>query len=236
MPKNNNFDIKRLNENPGAVLAVILFIIALLSIIYLIFKPKNPADAPIQEGQVMIQKGDDIIIVNKNGLVEYRNKDKVYYETWDESEVSSFFSMIEQKARESLNKPQSESCEYKVYLFLDGKLVSFCTDDEEIAEVVEEITDKYSGGELSDFFDEDGYSDDDGNGEFDGTIVFPTLTPTIGISSPTPTPTTSPGEGGQTNYPPVEAGCDTWSEDIVGGRAVITNTYCTTEPTSTPTL
>jgi hypothetical protein len=234
MAKKNDVDIRKILQSPMGILIAVASVVVLLFMLYLISRSGNTAEeAPIKEGQIMIQKGDEIITINESGLVEYKSKDKVYYETWDNNKVSSFFSMIQQKARESLDKPQPENCEYKIYLFLDGKLVSFCSDDEEIAEVVEELSDRYSGDDLGDFFDDDEEGGDEDE-EFDGTIVFPTLTPTISIASPTPTPTSSPSGGDQTNYPPVEAGCDTWSGDIVGGRAVITNTYCTVESTPTP--
>ena len=82
MPKASQSD--KFFENPtnkiGVVLLVVLFIIFGFFLMKDSFKKKVPP--PITEGQIKLQRGDDIIIVNKNGLVEYRSKDSVFYETF----------------------------------------------------------------------------------------------------------------------------------------------------------
>ncbi|HLE49341.1 MAG TPA: hypothetical protein VI819_04920 [Patescibacteria group bacterium] len=237
MKEEKEIDIRKLLSNPVYIVLIVIGLIIIIFVVYiLVGRNRSLNDAPIKEGQIMIQKGDEVITINSNGLVEYKSKDKVYYETWDTSRISSFFTLIENKARESLKNPDQKKCVYKIYLFLDGKLVNFCTDDEEIADTVEEISNKYSEEDLSGYFQDGEGSGGDGDEDFDGTIHFPTPTPTISLISPVPTPTSTQSSGGsQTNYPPVNAGCDTWSVSIVGGRAVISNTYCTTQPTATPT-
>ena len=217
-------------------LGVGLFIIAI--IIILVFRGKRNDQAQIKEGQIQIVKGDEVITINQNGLVEYRSKDRSYSETWDTSQINSFFSMMERKARDYLAKRVSGGdCAYKVFMFVDRKLVTICIDsgDKDIAETVEPIFIKYSDVDLSDFFGNDENGDGDRtDDEFSGTIDFPTPTPKFSYSTPTPTPYSI--YNGNTNYTPVNAGCENWSADIVRNRAIISNTYCTIILTPTPIL
>jgi hypothetical protein len=145
--------------------------------------------------------------------------------------------MMERKARDFLSKRVSGGdCKYKVFMFIDRKLVTICIDsgDKDIAETVEPIFIKYSDVNLSDYFGNDEDGDGDGSDdEFSGTIEFPTLTPGPSQSSPTPTPNAT--YNGNTNYSPVKAGCENWSASIVNNRAIISNTYCTVDSTPTPT-
>jgi len=228
--------IYKIISNPAFI---ILFIIGILLLSFLfsrIFKSKGGSGAQIKQGQIQIVKGDEVITINQNGLVEYKSKDRSYSETWDASQISSFFSMMERKARDYLSKRVSGGdCRYKVFMFLDRKLVTVCIDsgDKDIAESVEPIFIKYSDVNLSDYFgngeDGDGDSSDD---EFSGTIEFPTSTPGPSQSSPSPTPNAA--NNGNTNYAPVKAGCENWSASIVNNRAIISNTYCTVDSTPTP--
>src|SRR4030042_4574519 len=227
MPKASQSD--KFFENPtnkiGVVLLVVLFIIFGFFLMKDSFKKK--VTSPITEGQIKLQRGDDVIIVNKNGLVEYRSKNNVFYETWDSSRISSFFSIMEAKAKQK----KAGDCKYKATMYINHKLVEFCIDssDSDIEEVYDEYDQVVGDGSISEYFpvdDGDGFEDGDlGNIEY-----FPT--PTI---QPTVFPTPTPGAGGiQTNYPPVKADCDTWSSLIVRNRAIISNTYCTVQPTPTP--
>ena len=227
MPKASQSD--KFFENPtnkiGVVLLVVLFIIFGFFLMKDSFKKKVPP--PITEGQIKLQRGDDIIIVNKNGLVEYRSKDGVFYETWDSSRISSFFSVMETKAKQK----KVGDCKYKATMYIDYKLVEFCIDssDSDMQEVYDEYDQAVGDGSISDLFTDDD-QEEPGNEDLGNIEYFPT--PTIrSIVFPTPTP----GAGGnQTNYPPVKADCDTWSSLIVRNRAIISNTYCTVQPTPTP--
>lgn len=216
------------------LICLILFILALS---YLLNLSSRDSSAPIKEGQIQIVKGDEVITINENGLVEYRSKDRVYTETWDTAQISSFFSMMERKARDYLTKKVSGGdCGYKVLMFIDKKLVTVCIDssDDELTSAVEPIFIKYSDINLSEYFGDTGEDEDDGDGSFDGVIAFPTPTSAASQITPTPTPATN-NTNTNTNYEPVKVGCEAWSGDIVKDRAIISNTYCTTLPTAAPT-
>ncbi len=81
-------------------LLIIGLLIIGLVIILISRRGSNTKQTQIKEGQIQIVKGDEIITINQSGLVEYRSKDKTYYDTWDTSQISSFFSMMEKKARD----------------------------------------------------------------------------------------------------------------------------------------
>lgn len=214
------------------LICLILFILALSYFLNLGSRDKVSS---IKEGQIQIVKGDEVITINENGLVEYRSKDRVYTETWDTAQISSFFSMMERKARDFLTKKVSGGdCGYKVLMFIDKKLVMVCIDsgDSELTSTVEPIFIKYSDINLSEYFGDTGDDEDDGDGNFDGVIAFPTPTLSVTQITPTPMPGTTTTN---TNYEPVKVGCEAWSGDIVRDRAIISNTYCTILPTATPT-
>ena len=233
----NKKTIQEILNDPKKIAVLIAGFLLSIFLLSLFFRKEEGDKPQITKDQIQIVKGEEIITINQDGLVEYRSKDKVYYETWDTSQINSFFSIMEQKARDYPSKKVSGGdCGYKVFMFVDGKLVTVCmdSDDEEINEYIEPIFIKYSDISLSDYFNED---DDGGNEEddtFDGVIYFPTSTPGI-TRIPTPTPTTYSIYNINTNYAPVEADCETWSGDIVKNRAIISNTYCTVGATPTPT-
>jgi hypothetical protein len=209
----------------GVILLVVLVFILGFFLIKSTYTKKAPS--PITEDQIELQRGDDIVIVNKNGLVEYRSKDNVFYETWDSSRITSFFSVMEAKAKQK----QAGDCKYKATMYINHKLVEFCIDssDSDMKEVYNEYDQVIGNGSLGDFFPTV-TSTGPGDGDLGSIEYFPS--PTVMITAfPTPTPG---GGGNQTNYPPVNAGCDTWSSLIVKNRAIISNTYCTVQPTPTP--
>jgi len=215
---------------------VLIFLILLVGVVFFLFSNRKDGgqEGQIKEGQIQITKGDEVIIINHNGLVEYKSKDRQYSETWDASQISSFFSLMEEKARNYLAKRTSGGdCGYKVFMFLDKKLVMICLDsnDQDMTEIVEPIFIKYSDINLDDYFGNDDnpieYEE-----EFSGNINFPTPT-IITYLSPTPTPYMS--SGGNTNYAPIQADCESWSKDIVNNKAIISNTFCTVNSTPTPT-
>lgn len=226
--------IRKLLEKPFILITGVLLMI--LVIVWITGRGKNTDPAQIKEGQIQIVKGDEVVTINQNGLVEYRSKDKTYYETWDTSQINTFFSLMERKARDYLSKRSSGGdCGYKIFMFIDKKLVSICVDlsDEDMANTIELVLIKYSDISLTDYFGDD-ESPQDEDGEFDGIINFPTSTPSlIGV---TPTPTTFSIYNINTNYAPVKADCETWGGSIVGSRAIISNTFCTVDATPTPSL
>jgi hypothetical protein len=227
MPKSSQFNefFKNPTNRIGGALLVILFL--LLGFFLIRNASKKPQQAPISKDQIMLQRGEDVIIVNKNGLIEYRSKSGVFYETWDSSRISSFFSLMEAKAKEK----KRGDCKYKATMYIKGKLTEFCIDssDADMKETFAQYDDVVGGGSVSDFFPPgDGSEEEDG--ELGNIEYFPTNTPAPTLF-PTPTPG---GDGGQTNYPPVKAGCEIWSSMIVKNRAIISNTYCTVLPTPTP--
>jgi hypothetical protein len=227
MPKASQSDnfFKNSTNRIGVVLLVALVFILGFFLMKGAFTKKAPP--PITEGQIKLQRGDDIIIVNKNGLVEYRSKDNVFYETWDSSRISSFFSVMEAKAKQK----NTGDCKYKATMYINHKLVEFCIDssDSDMKEVYDEYDQVVGDGSISDYFPTDN-GEGPGDGDLGNIEYFPTPT-----TQPTVFPTPTPGAGGnQTNYPPVKADCDTWSSLIVRNRAIISNTYCTVQPTPTP--
>jgi len=205
----------------GIAASIILIIVVILVGKYLF---SNNLKAPINQDQIMIQKGGNTIIVNRNGLIEYRSGDEVFYKTWDSSKINYFFDRMEAKARDYLDEGLTEPCDgcYAVTLYVDGELVTvYIKEDEDLDSAFEEFEEDGSGNtDLSDYFDDDEDGDSQGNGN-----VTATPTPTGGGSDPTPTPEDQ-GSDPQTNYPPVETGCSAWSQDIVD-KAVISNTLCT---------
>ncbi len=180
--------------------------------------------AEITQDQIKIQKGDDIVIINRNGLVEYRSKDKVFYRTWDSAKIDLFFASMEEKARDYLadsSNVDAPGC-YLVTLWLDGELVTICITDDtgELEEIYEEFANEdgdEDDGSLDDYFDD----------ENDNWTGSETPTPTL-PAGVTPTPTPVSESSPEDNYPPIEADCVTWSQDIVG-KAIISNTLCTVE-------
>lgn len=221
-------------SNPLNLLFLFIAVALVVLTIIIIFNKKSKNDIPITEGQIQIVKANEIITINQNGLIEYRTKDRVYTETWDASQIESFFSMMKTKAQNYLsNKTSGGDCGYKVFMFLNGKFVTICIDsgDQDMSETIEPIIVKYSDVDISDYFD-DTSDDTEEDDEFDGVVNFPTSTPGITRTPPTPTPYTVYNI--DSSFAPVTADCDSWSADIVGSRAIISNTFCTVGSTPTP--
>ncbi|KKR11650.1 MAG: hypothetical protein UT39_C0004G0009 [Candidatus Woesebacteria bacterium GW2011_GWA1_39_21] len=223
-------------SNPTHIGLVLIGLLLSIVVVSLVFGRNKKSTTQISEDQIQIVKGEEIITINQNGLVEYRSKDKVYSEYWDASQINSFFSLMEQKARNYLtHKVSGGDCGYKVFMYLDGKSVTVCVDsnDGEVADIVEPILIKYSDINVSDLFGNGDDDEDGGDDEFSGVVDFPTSTPTV-ASIVTPTPTPYSVYNTNTNYAPVKADCDTWSSSIVKNRAIISNTFCTVNTTPTP--
>lgn len=208
--------------NIAIAFVVISVIVIFVVVIIENLSPKS--SGKITESQIMIQRGEKVVIVNESGLVEYRTKDGVFYETWDSLRIQSFFDNMRAKAREYLSNPIPELCDggYTVTLYLNGREVTICVagDDEDLNEIFEEFPDE-DDGSLDDIFD-DFFGDN--NGDSRGS---PTPTPTITLT-PTPTPTPTGGSGG---HEEVESGlfeCNLYEQQVTG-RTIISNTLCILE-------
>lgn len=211
------------------IFILLIVTIGIVSLLRAVFIKKSSLG--ITEEQIKVQRGDDILIVNSNGLVEYHYKDNVFYETWDSGKISSFFSSMEAKAKQyAKNK---SDCKYQVTMYINGRLTEFCigSGDKEMDSVFNDLDQSVTGGSISEFFDPDETEDESGNEDLSEINYFPTPS---SVPTVNPTPTTQPAAGGQTNYPPIKADCETWSSSIVRNRAIISNTYCTVLPTPTP--
>ncbi len=205
----------------------LLFIVLALTIIsgaFILQRASRRGKGSITENQIKIQKGEKIVIVDKNGLIEYRTPVGVFYETWDSAQIDSFFASMEAKARQYLDNPVPEGGSgYYVTIYIDGREVTvYIEDDEEL----EEVFDQFNGdenGSLGDLFN-DFFGDDDGDG--DGQDSQDGGTPTVTL---TPTPTTIAGNGGE--YSEFEMGlfdCTLYEQQVTG-RTIISNTLCVLE-------
>ena len=198
-------------------------LIVLVIIIVQSLSPKNAGT--ISENQIKIQKGEKIVIVDKNGLVEYRTGDKVFYQVWDTAKISDFFTQMENLARKYLESPNLDICSvgYTVTLYLDGDEVTVCLEEEEILdEIYQEFGEEDGGGEISELF-EDLFEDGQ------------TPSPTSAIPTPVPTTLIVSGEeggssGGGGSQQVFE--CDLFGLQI-NSRTVISNTVCLLEPSPT---
>lgn len=232
-------DIKKLQkfvEKYKPILIVVCIILFILMVFGLYKILSSNSGAPnITKDQILIEKGGTTVTINKNGLIEYKSGSEVLYQNWDSDRVSSFFTDMESRARESLKNGKSSPCPncYKVTLYLDGQIVTFYVeeDDEIITDIVSSFTNSDTGGNISDYFNNGTDPDSNGNGSSNSNIT-PTGIPS-GVS-PTPPPIPTSIYNPQDNYPTLAAGCDAWSGQIVGGKAIISNTLCTYNPTPTP--
>ena len=224
-------EIRKAFKNPRNVIILGVILIALLFGILFMLGVFSPSAESIRKDQIQLKRGDKIVTVNENGLVEYRSDKGVFYETWDPNKTSAFFSSIRAQAREYLANPSKSKPPnaYEVTVWIDGELVTFYIDgdDEIITEVFDEFDDEGGGGgggDLSDYFDTD---------------LDPSVTPTSIVSltgSPTPTlapgvsatPTPIPGTGGQGGTGEQSAvDCDLYNTQVTK-RTVISNTICQT--------
>lgn len=213
---------------PQNILISIFGLISLIIVIVLLLRSSDLGKPPISEGQIRMEKNGEIITINENGLVEYRTEESVTYKIWDSGKVDKFFDAIRNKARDYLENPRDGTNCVWVSLYLDGELVTICfsEDDDVVQEAYEEFEEEGDTTNISYLFDdenEDGDVQDVGGDISDYFEITPT---------PTPIPTsTSGGSGdtGETQFPtpiPVKASCESWEEQIVGGRAIISNTLC----------
>lgn len=219
--------IKKYKNTIG--IAVVVFLLG-ISVFLVSRLFSNDSPSPITKDQIMIQKGGNTVIVNKDGLVEYRSGDEVFYENWDTDRVLSFFSNMEARARKYIQEGNTGPCDncYQVTLYLDGKLVTiYISEDEEFLDEVFEKFEEDNGndGIISTYFNTPTPQNVNGNGGPTPTVFVET-----GGGDPLPTSAYNP----QDNYPTVPAGCDAWGGQIAGGKAIISNTYCVVSQTPTP--
>jgi hypothetical protein len=162
-------------------------------------------------------------------LVEIKTDDGVTYQTLDSAKLSSLFGYIKKKAS-SANKLSADSPGniIAITIVIDGKeqTIYIDADDPEFQQIIEDILNDSSGGELiSDYFGEDDGQEEEGDETLDEGFFEST--------SPTPTPQTQPtptGTGVPNLYLPpgvTDPGgdCASWNEQVIG-KAVISNTVC----------
>lgn len=208
------------------VIALIVGTVALVGLIILVQRLVGPKTGTIRPDQIKIQKGEKIVIVNENGLIEYHSKSGVYYDTWDSFKVDDFFRSMREMARDYLADPSPATggdC-YYVTLYIDGEEVTFCVEDSELLdEIYEEFPENGDGlGDLLDDYFGDG--DGDGQGQDDSQDQDDQ-----GVA--TPTPTSTPDEGGDGIHDDFELGlfdCSLYEQQVTG-RTVISNTLCILE-------
>lgn len=195
----------------GAFVGVVVIVISVF-LYNFVFVQKKPK---ISEDQIMIEKGSQTVIVNANGLVEYRSEDGVYTEKWSAEKTNGFFASMRAKARLFLANPVKPSeGAYKVTLYIDGVIVEIYIDedDEELVEIFEEF--ENDGGDDGDYFE-------------DSTTPTPirtiTTAPILTVGPGTPTPTPVVTSGGVTQQ--ILPDCDLYGE-YVTGRTVISNSIC----------
>lgn len=199
-------------------LVALIFGLGILVILGVVFAQRigRRSQATIAPNQIKIQKGDKTVIIDENGLVEYRTSDGVFYEAWDSSRIQEFFASMREKARLALNNPPPEEGAqgYWVTIWIDGEEVTvFIEEDEELDEIFEEFDeDNGSLGEyFDDFFDDDNGDTQDGDEDITSTPI------------PTPTPT---GYVGQPSDEELGLFDCSLFEYQVTGRTVISNTLC----------
>ena len=213
-------------KNPhGVIFAGVVFVLIALVTFFVIRSITKP-EPTIRPDQIQVRRGDRVVTVNENGLVEYRSDEGVFYETWDPNRTSAFFTTIRAQAREYLANPPKEipPNAFEVMLWIDGELVTIYIegDDDLLEEVFEEFDESEGDGDLSDYFD----------------TLTPTLQPTLppgvtatptlppGVTAtPTPILGSGGGSGGGGQSP---ADCDLYNTQVTQ-RTVISNTICQTE-------
>jgi len=217
--------MKKLQKPQYAIFAFLALGLLIVLVIIIVQRLSPVKVGTISENQIKIQKGEKIVIVDKNGLVEYRTGDKVFYEVWEATKISDFFTQMEDLARKYLEAPNQDACNvgYTVTLYLDGDEITICLEEEEILdEIYQEFGEDEGGGEISELFEdllEDGQ----------------TLSPTSAIPTPVPTTLIVSGEeggssGGGGSQQVFE--CDLFGLQI-NSRTVISNTVCLLEPSPT---
>lgn len=227
--------VKKLSKPQNAIILFIVLGLAVVFVILIVQRLSLQGPGLVTEDQIRIQKGDKIVFVDKNGLVEYRTSQGVYYEVWDADRIQNFFSFMEAKAKEYLANPNPGACSvgYTVTLYVDGREQTVCFEEDEVLDQVFEELEEGSDISLSDLFD-----DIFENGEENGEEAGPTLTPTPLIVSAGEGDEPSGDGGGSGTQIQDILDCSLYEEEVTN-RTVISNTLCVVggpspTPTSTP--
>lgn len=219
--------LTKLAKNKNILIGAVIFVFLLgaLSVWYASFqKQVAQQSAPITQNQILIQRGKDTVIINDNGVVEYRLESGTYFDTWDLDRVNTFFTSLQDKARKLKNQtpPPVGTNYYTVTLYVDGQLVTIYVDEGD--EVVDQVFTGGPGGGTG------GFNFDLGSGSSSG-----------GSSSPTPTPTplpTNPGTVSAGGGSSGSGGGGSTTQDVfncnlnsqtVANKTIISNTLCQVE-------
>src|SRR3989304_9169728 len=101
--------MKKLQKPQYAIFAFLALGLLIVLVIIIVQRLSPVKVGTISENQIKIQKGEKIVIVDKNGLVEYRTGDKVFYEVWEATKISDFFTQMEDLARKYLEAPNQDA-------------------------------------------------------------------------------------------------------------------------------
>ena len=174
--------------------------------------------------RVEISGQDKALVINENGIVEFRSGDDVYYQTLSSDRISALFDYIRKKVKnpdKGLNADDPNV--FTVTVTIDGEQTTILIDinDQELQDILGDVDDGLPGDDtIGDYFDDTG-----GQGGATPTPIpggaSPTPTPTGGSGGPTPTPVYYLPPGGTTS----DADCFDWSGQVTG-RNIISNTVC----------
>ena len=213
------------------IVILILLGLAIIFLPVLVLKgfSKKPEDT-IRQDQIKIQKGDSTVIISEDGSVEYITQDGTYYDSLDKQTVTSFFSSIRTLARKYLNKapPKDTSNGYWITLWLDGEQVTIFVEgtNEEIQQIIEELTEGLADESLSDLFEEI-FSESPSSPTPGSFFLSPT--PTLFVfATPTPPSGFNPVGSGS-----IEEDCQAWQEQGLSST-IIFHTVCLENITPTP--
>jgi hypothetical protein len=166
---------------------------------------------------------DKAIVINENGIVEFRSGENVYYQTLSSDRISALFDYIRKKVKNPDKGLNAEDANvYTVTVTINGEQTVILIDinDQELQDILGDIDEGIPGDvSIGDYFD-----DEEGTGGSGSEGATPTPTPTTpGAQGGTPTPSPSYylPPGGVTS----DVDCFDWSGQVTG-RSVISNTVC----------
>jgi hypothetical protein len=169
--------------------------------------------------RVEISGQDKALVINENGIVEFRSGEDVYYQTLSSDRISALFEYIRKKVKnpdKGLNADDPNV--YTVTVTIDGETTVILIDinDQELQDILGDIDDTTDGEDsIGSYFDDEETTPTPGPG-----VASPTPTPP-GASGPTPTPVYYLPPGGTTS----DVDCFDWSGQVTG-RNIISNTVC----------
>jgi hypothetical protein len=221
------------------IIAIVIVLIIVLAVVILLSRTKIPGNAQ----EIIVQKDNGTLVVNRNGQVTFTFGDSVYVDQWSQDKTSAFFDYIYNKYGDSdeLSEPGFPG---SVTFTLGGEEKTVPVGGDELIDVV--IDDTTEGGDGG-----DGGGDEGGDGGEDIGDYFSSPTPNPsagGTSGPTPTPYSGTDPHPNCLYwklsycaqprpsaPPVTpapsgevieaADCDEWNAQQ-GDNTIINNTVC----------